>query len=175
VFKDGTYYTTSFDLSNRYQGELLKIEKLDLNKTYTVLYFDKALGAFYVKRFSFDVSDNTAVSFISDAKGSYLVDISDDKHPQFEITFGGKHEHREAECVDAEEFIGKKGVQAKGKKVSAMDVKSVKFVEPLHKPEDDVHPEVSEAENLAGEIDNTGVEDPIDLDIPDDDAQLTLF
>ena len=175
IFKDGTYYTTSFDLSNRYQGDLLKIEKLDVNKTYTALYYDKGVASFYVKRFSFDVSDNTAVSFISEAKGSYLVEISDDKHPQFEITFGGKHEHREAECVDAEEFIGKKGVQAKGKKVSAMDVKSVKFIEPLHKPEDDAQPEVSEAENLAGEIDNTGVEDPIDLDIPDDDAQLTLF
>ena len=175
IFKDGTYYTTSFDLSNRYQGDLLKIEKLDVNKTYTALYYDKGVASFYVKRFSFDVSDNTAVSFISEAKGSYLVEISDDKHPQFEITFGGKHEHREAEAVDAEEFIGKKGVQAKGKKVSAMDVKAVKFIEPLHKPEDDVQPEVSEAENLAGEIDNTGVEDPIDLDIPDDDAQLTLF
>ena len=176
ICKDGTYYTTSFDLSNRYQGDILKIEKLDTGKTYTALYYDKAVTSFYVKRFSFEVSDNTSVSFISEAKGSFLVDVSDDKHPQFEITFGGKHEHREAEVVDAEEFIGKKGVQAKGKKVSAMDVKSVKFVEPLHKPEDDVVPQESEAENQAGEIDNTGVEDePIDLDYPDDDAQLSLF
>ena len=175
ICKDGTYYTTSFDLSNRYQGNIIKIEKLDTGKTYTALYYDKAVGSFYVKRFSFDVSDNTSVSFISEAKGSYLVDVSDDKHPQFEITFGGKHAHREAELVDAEEFIGKKGVQAKGKKVSAMDVKSVKFAEPLHKPEDDVVPQESEAENQAGEIDNTGVEDePIDLDIPDD-PQLSLF
>ena len=174
IFKDGTYYTTSFDLSNRYQGDLLKIEKLDLNKTYTALYYDKGVDSFYVKRFSFDVSDNTAVSFISDTKGSYLVELSDDKHPQFEITFGGKHAHREQENVDAEEFIGKKGVQAKGKKVSAMDVKSVRFIEPLHKPEDDIVPVESEAENLAGDIDNSDVEDPIDLDIPDD-PQLTLF
>ena len=174
IFKDGTYYTTSFDLSNRYQGDLLKIEKLDLNKTYTALYYDKGVDSFYVKRFSFDVSDNTAVSFISDTKGSYLVAISDDKHPQFEITFGGKHAHREQENVDAEEFIGKKGVQAKGKKVSAMDVKSVQFIEPLHKPEDDIQQVESEAENLAGEIDNSDVEDPIDLDIPDD-PQLSLF
>ena len=175
ICKDGTYYTTSFDLSNRYQGNILKIEKLDTGKTYTALYYDKAVTSFYVKRFSFEVSDNTSVSFISEAKGSYLVEVSDDKHPQFEITFGGKHAHREAEVVDAEEFIGKKGVQAKGKKVSAMDVKSVKFVEPLHKPEDDVVPLESEAENQAGEIDNTGVEDePIDLDYPDD-PQLSLF
>ena len=179
IFKDGTYYTTSFDLSNRYQGELLKIEKLDVNKIYTVLYYDKGVGSFYVKRFSFDVSDNTPVSFISDSKGSYLVEISDDKHPQFEITFGGKHEHREAEVVDAEEFIAKKGLQAKGKKVSAMDVKSVKFIEPLHKPEDVVEPAEEEVdmagENQAGEIDNTDVEEAIDLDIASEDGQLSLF
>ena len=179
IFKDGTYYTTSFDLSNRYQGELLKIEKLDVNKTYTALYYDKSVEAFYRKRFSFDVSDNTSVSFISEAKGSYLVALSDDKHPQFEITFGGKHEHREVEAVDAEEFIAKKGLQAKGKKVSAMDVKSVKFIEPLHKPEDDVIPSEEEVvdqagENQAGEIDNTDVEEVIDLELPDD-GQLSLF
>ena len=175
IFKDGTYYTTSFDLSNRYQGELLKIEKLDLNKVYTVLYYDKSVASFYVKRFSFDVSDNTPVSFISDSKGSYLVAISDDLHPQFEITFGGKNVNREPEQVDAEEFIAKKGLQAKGKKVSALDVKSVTFIEPLHKPEDDIVEEVSEAENQAGEIDNSDVEDPIDIDFPGDDAQLSLF
>jgi topoisomerase-4 subunit A len=152
----------------------LKIEKLDVSKTYTALYFDKGVGAFYVKRFSFDVSDNTAVSFISDAKGSYLVELSDDKHPQFEIIFGGKHEHREMETVDAEEFIAKKGLQAKGKKVSAMDVKAVRFGEPLHKPEDEIAAEESQAENQAGEIDNSDVEDPIDLSLPDD-IQLSLF
>ena len=175
IFKDGTYYTTSFDLSNRYQGELLKIEKLDANKVYTVLYYDKSVASFYVKRFSFDVSDNTPVSFISDSKGSYLVAVSDDLHPQFEITFGGKNVNREPEQVDAEEFIAKKGLQAKGKKVSSLDVKAVAFIEPLHKPEDDIVEEASEAENQAGEIDNSDVEDPIDIDFPGDDAQLSLF
>ena len=178
IFKDGTYYTTTFDLSNRYQGDLLKIEKLDIGKTYTVLYYDKAVGAFYVKRFSFEISDNTPVTFIADSKGSYLVEISDDRHPQFEITFGGKHEHREMEIVDAEEFIAKKGLAAKGKKVSAMDVKAVKFGEPLHKPEDEAAAqEPSEAENQAGEIDNSDVEEEaIDISLPDDaDIQLSLF
>ena len=176
IFKDGTYYTTTFDLSNRYQGELLKIEKLDPGKIYTALYYDKSVEAFYVKRFCFDVSDNTPVSFISDAKGSYLVALSDDKHPQVEVTFGGRHEHREAERIDAEEFIAKKGLQAKGKKTSQYDVKGVAFIEPLHKPEDDFVPEESDAENQAGEIDNTDVVDdePLDLNI-DEDNQLTLF
>ena len=173
IFKDGTYYTTSFDLSNRYQGDLLKIEKLDQNKVYTALYYDKSVEAFYIKRFSFDVSDNTPVSFISDSKGSYLVELSDDKHPQVEVIFGGRQEHREPETIDAEEFIAKKGLQAKGKKTSQYDVKEVRFIEPLHRPEDDIEPVESEAENQAGEIDNSDIEEPLDLNIDDD--QLTLF
>ena len=174
ICKDGTYYTTTFDLSSRYQGDLLKIEKLDMNKTYTALYYDKSVEAFYIKRFSFDVSDNTPVSFISDSKGSYLVAISDDKHPQVEVLFGGRHEHREPERIDAEEFIAKKGLQAKGKKTSQYDVKEVRFIEPLHKPEDDIVPEESLAENQAGEIDNSDIEEePLDLNI--DDNQLSLF
>ena len=152
----------------------MKIEKLDVNKVYTVLYYDKSVSSFYVKRFSFDVSVNMPVSFISDAKGSYLVELSDDKHPQIEVIFGGKNENRDPEHIDAEEFIAKKGLQAKGKKVSAMDVKSVKFGEPLHLPEDEAVPETSEAENQAGEIDNSDVEDPIDISL-DDDIQLSLF
>ena len=165
IFKDGTYYTTTFDLSNRYQGDLLKIEKLDIGKTYTALYYDKSVEAFYIKRFSFDVSDNTPVCFISDSKGSYLVALSDDRHPQVEVIFGGRHEHREAEKIDAEEFIAKKGLQAKGKKTSQYDVKEVRFIEPLHKPEDDIVPSGSETEE---------VDEPLDLNIDDED-QLTLF
>ena len=165
IFKDGTYYTTTFDLSNRYQGDLLKIEKLDIGKTYTALYYDKSVEAFYIKRFSFDVSDNTPVCFISDSKGSYLVALSDDRHPQVEVIFGGRHEHREAEKIDAEEFIAKKGLQAKGKKTSQYDVKEVRFIEPLHKPEDDIVPSGSATEE---------VEEPLDLNIDDED-QLTLF
>ena len=173
ICKDGTYYTTSFDLSSRYVGDILKIEKLDINKTYTALYYDKGVEAFYVKRFSFDVSDNTPVSFISDSKGSYLVEVSDDKHPQVEVIFGGRHEHRDPEKIDAEEFIGKKGLQAKGKKTSQYDVKDVRFIEPIHRPEDDIVPEKSLAENQAGDIDNSDIDDePIDFDIDD---QLTLF
>ena len=127
-----------------------------------------------MKRFSFDVSDNTPVCFISDAKGSYLVEINEDRHPQFEITFGGKNVNRDPENVDAEEFIAKKGLQAKGKKVSALDVKSVRFIEPLVKEGDEDEQTASEAENVAGEIDNSDVEDPIDIEL-DEDTQLTLF
>lgn len=141
IFKDGTFYTTSFDVSNRYQGEVIKIEKFDPNKTYTALYYDGAAKAFYVKRFSFVLSDNTPLSFIAPGSKSYLVALSEDKHPQFQVIFGGKYEHRDPENIDAEEYIAKKGYAAKGKKCHQYDLKEVKFIEPLHKPEDDIEDE----------------------------------
>lgn len=165
VFQDGTYYTTSFDLSNRYQENLLKIEKLDPEKTYTAIYFDGSVNCFYIKRFSFDVSDNNPQSFITDAKGSYFVAISDDKHPQIEITFGGKHEHRESETIDAESFIGKKGIQAKGKRASQFEIKELHFGEPLHFDDDEEQENEVQTELPENDIKDSG----------NDDEQLSLF
>ena len=148
IFKDGTFYTTSFDVSNRYQGQVLRIEKFDPDKTFTALYYDAAAKSFYVKRFSFVLSDNTPQSFIAPGAKSYLVDISDDKRPRFQVTFGKKYEHRDPEVIDAEEYIAKKGYTAKGKKCHQYDIKKVKFVEPAPVEDEPVaevpEPEVNE-------------------------------
>ena len=193
IFADGTYYTTSYDLVNKYQGDVVRIEKFDPARVYTVLYWDNAAKAYYVKRFSFTESNNTPLLFISDARGSKLVDISADKHPQIILTFGGKFGHREAETVDAEAFIAKKGLTAKGKKCSSMDLKKVEFGEPLVKEENEepVAEAISEepldveedftADDSLNEIEQTGQssellkgdapEDPVDMG----DWEPTLF
>ncbi|MBR5183881.1 MAG: DNA gyrase/topoisomerase IV subunit A [Bacteroidales bacterium] len=143
VCMDGTYHTTNFDLSNRYQGELLKVEKFDQEKTFSAIYVDGETGFHYIKRFAFEPSDNVPQLFISEAPGSRFVELSDDLHPQALITFGGKHAKREDELIDVEEFIGKKGFRAKGKRATAFEVESVKFIEPLQKedPEDENLPD----------------------------------
>ncbi|MCQ2177032.1 MAG: DNA gyrase/topoisomerase IV subunit A [Bacteroidales bacterium] len=140
VFRNGTFYTTSFDLVNKYQGDVLFIEKFDPEKTFTVLYYDADAKTFYVKRFSFVPSDNNPQSFISEGAKSYLVDISSDKYPQYLVTYGGKTT-KEPEAFDAEQWIGKKGFTAKGKKCAERgEISEVKFIEPLVKeiPEDDI-------------------------------------
>ena len=154
VFKNGTFYTTSFDLVNKYQGDVLSISKFDPDLTYTALYYDGAAKTFYVKRFSFVESDNSPLSFISDSPKSYLVDLSCDKHPQYRCIFGGKSAHKEPELIDAEEWIGKKGYSAKGKKCHDREtVKKVEFAEPLVKEEIE---EVEESE-------------PVELVLPDEE------
>ena len=161
VFKNGTFYTTSFDLVNKYQGDVLSICKFDPNLTYTALYYDGASKTFYVKRFSFVESDNSPLSFISDSPKSYLVDLSCDKHPQYRCIFGGKSAHKEPELIDAEEWIGKKGYSAKGKKCHDREtVKKVEFAEPLVKEE----PEESEPVDL----------EPVEIVLPDEDLSLPV-
>ena len=171
IFKNGTFYTTSFDVSNRYQGELLKIEKFDPNKVYTALYYDGAAKTYYVKRFSFILCDNTPMSFISDSPKSKLIALSEDKHPQYLVTFAGKSAHRDPEAIDAEEWIAKKGIAAKGKKCHDREIKSVKFIEPLIKEEDLV-------ENTTEPQVPAKVEPTIESDIEQDEETVeepTLF
>ena len=153
ICKDGTFYTTNFDLSNRYQGDLLKVEKFDAEKCYSAIYVDGETGFHYIKRFSFEPSDSVTSLFISDAPGSKFVELSEDAHPQALITFGGKHAKREEEAIDVEEFIGKKGYRAKGKRATAFEVESVKFIEPLQKEDDLTPDEVSQDGTDGGQPD----------------------
>ena len=179
IFRNGTFYTTSYELVNRYQGDLLRIEKFDPDKTFTALYWDGESKSFYVKRFSFIVSDNTPLSFISDNPKSHLVELSDDLHPQYEISW--KLEDKQPEDVDAEEWIGKKGYAAKGKKCAAKgEVKSVRFIEPLVK-EEDKRPEEGAEEPAPIELempDGSDLGTDAITDLPDDDMTFeepTLF
>ena len=169
VFRNGTWYTTSYDTVNRYQGELLRIEKFDPDKTFTALYWDGASKSFYVKRFSFTVSDNTPQSFISDDPKSKLLELSDDRHPQFEVSW--KTDDRQPEAVDAEEWIAKKGVAAKGKKCTSRPyAKGVRFIEPLIKEEDEeeLPPEVPDGDYSSPEDADYGTDD----DVPEEEPTL---
>lgn len=147
ICSDGTYYTTSFDLNNHYQGEIMTIEKFDPDKTYSVLYYDGEAKAYYVKRFGFEPNNGIPVRFISEDKKSKFLEICEDKYPQMLVTFGGKNAEREPEAVDVEQYIGKKGFRAMGKKVSYFEVKGVRFIEPLEK-EEPQEEEIDETDNL---------------------------
>ncbi|MBQ6072673.1 MAG: DNA gyrase/topoisomerase IV subunit A [Bacteroidales bacterium] len=145
--KDGTFYTTTFDLSTHFQGEIMRVEKFDPEKVFSALYYDGPAKAYYIKRFSFEPNSGIAVSYIAEGKNSKLLELSEDTWPQLEITFKGKNAGKEPEKVDVAEYIGKKGFRAKGKKVSWLDIKGVRFIEPLVKEMPEEEPEVEEPGN----------------------------
>ena len=146
ICKDGTYYTTSFDLSTHFQGDMLRVEKFDPEQTFSVLYYDGPAKAYYIKRCGFEPNSGIAVSFIAEGKNSKLLEISEDEFPQLRVTYGGKNAGKEPDLIDVEQYIGKKGFRAKGKKVSWFDIKNVTFAEPLvkEKPKDEEKDETDE-------------------------------
>ena len=181
VCSDGSYYTTSFDLNNHYQGDIIRIEKYEEGKIFSAIYYDGAVKAYYIKRFTFEVNSGVPSSFISDGKGSRLLDISEDRFPQIEVTFGGKNEGRASELIDVDEFIGLKSYKAKGKKVSSYEIATVAFGEPLEKeiPEDEAQDEdVNEEFSDEPEQEETENEDPgqtPDFVWDNDSEEPTLF
>jgi topoisomerase-4 subunit A len=174
ICKDGSYYTTSFDLSTHFQGDLMRVEKFDPDKTVSVLYYDGPAKAYYIKRFNFEPNNGIAVSFVADGKGSKFIDMSEDRWPRLEVTFKGKNAGKEPELIDVDEFIGKKGFRAKGKKVSSLEVKNVVFVEPLVKedPAEPADEDVTEEPEVEEPDSDTPEEDLTDWSNP---SEPTLF
>ena len=84
-------------------------------------------------------------------------------------------EDKPAENVDAEEWIAKKGISAKGKKCADRgEVKSVRFIEPLVKEEDTVPAEEQEAFNLDIEAEDIP-DSQLDDELEDIIEEPTLF
>ena len=145
--KNGTWYLTTYDLTNRYQGEIDRIEKFDPEKVFTALYYDGSVKMFYVKRFCFELNNSvTPLSFIAEEPGSKFVALCDDDFPQVLVTYKAKAK-REPEAVDVDEFVEKKGWRAKGRRLGNTDVSKAEFIEPLEKE----RPEAPEEPDTAPE------------------------
>ncbi|MDR0941463.1 MAG: DNA gyrase/topoisomerase IV subunit A [Bacteroidales bacterium] len=132
ITKDGKYTLTTFDLSNHYEIDIHTIEKFDSSKIWTAVFFDAEQDNIYIKRFEIEETAKY-VSFIGDHAQSKLILVNDDTYPQLQINFTGKHATREPELIDVDEFIGVKGVKARGKRVSTFTIGTMIFGEPLNK------------------------------------------
>lgn len=158
IAKNGTYYTTSYELTNRYEDEILRIEKYDSEKVFSVTYYDGEQKFFYVKRCTLELSERPS-ELIGEHKASYIIEVNDDDYPQLEVVFGGGHSARPMEHIDVDEFIGVKSSKARGKRVSNYEVGKVTFIEPLEK-----EPEPTD-EELEDEDDG-----PVDLNLDPEDT-----
>ena len=157
VNANGTYYTSDFDLSNHYSEGSIVFEKYDPDKVWAAVFFDAEQNFYYLKRFRFEDLAKPN-SFIGDAEGSRLVCLSGERHPRFEVVFGGRYENRPPEVIVADEFIAEKSFKARGKRLTTFEVKEIREIEPLEKEEEaelasqpEVEFEVTNPEEIAGD------------------------
>lgn len=163
-----SFALTTSDATNHYDPNILRIEKFDPDKVWTVALYDAAQGYPYLKRFVFEAGSRKQ-SFLGDNPDSRLLLITDVANPRIEVAFGEGDSFREPMVVDAAEFIAVKGFKAKGKRLTTYSVATINELEPLRQEDDSV------VEDDSGVETDTLMDSNVDK--PEDSAsgQMTLF
>lgn len=164
ITTNGEFYTTNIDLSNHFDDDILRIEKFDANKVWTLVLFDADQQHYlYLKRFTIEVLAKKQ-SFIENP-ASRMVLLSDTAYPRFEVNFGGADSFREKLEIDAESFIAVKSYKAKGKRISTWQIDTVVELEPLRYPEESPN---EMPDDKTEEVVDSGVEEPSDNELIDE-------
>ena len=181
ILKNGEFYLTNFDVSNHYENNILRIEKYQPDKVWTVVLYDADQQGYpYLKRFVVEASKRKQ-NFLGENANSQLLILTDTVYPLIKVVFGGNDAYREPIEIDAEQFIAVKGFKAKGKRISTWTIGSIEELEPQRFPElEETEEEAEETEE--GEITDEGDEQetsdspetPSDI-YKEEDGQLSLF
>jgi topoisomerase-4 subunit A len=176
-YKNGDYELTSFELTNRYESNDLRlIQKFDPQKVLSAIYFDGATKTYFVKRFLIETTTvNKRFNFISDHKQSYLKLATTDGQAQVVVTVTKGKEEEQVE-YDLEMLIDVKGWKAIGNKVSAYPVKEIQLIE-SEPAKSDLSDESEEEEaEIVSSDEQLEIGSTIDLTPKkDDEEQLGLF
>ena len=181
ILKNGEFYLTNFDVSNHYENNILRIEKYQPDKVWTVVLYDADQQGYpYLKRFVVEASKRKQ-NFLGENANSQLIILTDTVYPLIKVVFGGNDAYREPMEIDAEQFIAVKGFKAKGKRISTWTIGSIEELEPQRFPEPEETEEEAE-ETEEAEITDEGDEQetsdspeaPSDI-YKEEDGQLSLF
>lgn len=167
ITKGGDASTLGTGFEQHFDDNIWRIEKFDPHKVWTAIYVDGETGLHYIKRFKIAPSAKPS-NFVGDNAKSRLVALSDEDHPLFSVSFGGADKWRATEQVDAAEFIGEKGIKAKGKRLSPYEIGKIVELEP-------VIPTVRGAEDDAATEDDGGAPAPGETESDMGGGQPTLF
>ena len=172
------YYTTGYDLGHHFPEDVISVEKFDSARTYSVVYFDKVAGYFYLKRFNAEAGDKTQY-FLDEEGTMQLIAISTDERPRLEITYKGAQASRPADTITVADFIGIKSHRAKGKRLSTYDVDTLTFVEPEEVPEEEQQPTpqpvAAEVPASSDDVDFEIIRNAPDEEMDGSGEQLNLF
>ncbi len=134
VLDNYDYYITTFDETNHFETNILRIEKYDPHKVWTIVMKDWETGCNNLKRFVLDARASKQ-NMLGDPKRFTFVFLTDTPYPRLKFTFAKPDDFRAPIEVEAEDFIQVKSVGTKGKRVAAWKVASVEELEPTRQPE----------------------------------------
>lgn len=152
----GEVKLTSFDLSNRYDEELLVIEKWKPEKPISCIYYDADKDRYFVKRFLAEDNLSPQPFYFSENQNSFIELVSTQKQPVIDLIFSKvKGVERETETIQLEDFIAVKGIKAQGNQLTTHKIKQINLHPPVEEEEEEeseeTHFESDENEPLTGE------------------------
>ncbi|MCT4673112.1 MAG: DNA gyrase/topoisomerase IV subunit A [Prolixibacteraceae bacterium] len=150
ISKMGDCTVHSYDLSNHFSPDIYKIQKLNSESVFVVVYWDNTQQYYYIKRFQIDPTQKDTISFIGDNPKNKMMLISDNPEAIIKIHFSGRNENRPTDEVNAHDAIAVKSIKAKGKRLTTFEVGNIELIEPEIVVEDS---DVEEAE-VAHKIDD---------------------
>ncbi len=122
------YYITGFDIMQHFPDDTVHVEKYQPNRVYSLCYFDREQGYYYMKRFELELNDKLQF-FLSEEGQADLVCKCDGAGAKLVLTYKGAHAMRPADEVDVDSFIAVKSHRAKGKRLTMMEIDTLHFVE----------------------------------------------
>ena len=134
----GEYYLTTFDLTAHFDQNILRIEKFDPDKIWSLALWNADQKYYYAKRFSLaDDANFKPQSMLGDNKDSRIVLLSDREEATFRVLFAD--ETREPMDVVMADFIDAKSPKAKGKRLTTLEVAKIEDItpEPVEEPADE--------------------------------------
>ncbi len=162
ILDNGEYYTSSFDASNHYEENILRIEKFSPEKVWTAILNDADQKYPYIKRFVFENSTRHQ-RYLGENEKSSLILLTDTPGARFEVKFAAPDEFRGPIIVDAWEFIGEKSLKARGKRLTTYALESVTEIAPRELPRTDQEEQ---------DIDTTPEEEDINIETAISDEDL---
>ncbi len=179
ITASGDYYTTSFDLTAHFEDNILRIEKYDAEKVWSLVLWDAEQHYYYGKRFTLDAAAKPQ-NFVGENKDSKIIVLSDAADATFLVHF--EDGNRPDLTVAMEDFIGIKSARAKGKRITTYPVASVEDITPVKEKiaavsssesdDADTSPETSAADEIEMEINASVPESSLPVD---EEEQLSLF
>ncbi len=149
-------YTSDFSDSNHFDSKPLRIEKLDVNKIWTAVYWDEEQGYPYIKRFSIEEEQKVEM-LIGDNPKNKLLLLTDTYYPRLLIAKEGEEDNSDKHTeIDCEEFATIKSIRAKGRRLANYALGLLKELEPLKEA-----PKQENQEEVAEEINETEQDDEL--------------
>ena len=138
ITTEGNYYLNNFDPTAHFDNNILRIEKWQPDKVWSLAMWNDELHFYYGKRFTLSDALAKPQSLLGEAPGHKIIILSDREEAAFQLQFTDAN--RPAQDVIMADFIDVKSAKARGKRLSNYDIANIIDITP-EPPEPEPEPE----------------------------------